>query len=70
MTVNYFAVEDLTNWAAQQRLKEATEAGVDALITACPHCVANFRRAAKQMELGIEILDLAVLADSAKLRIA
>jgi heterodisulfide reductase subunit D len=70
MTVNYFAVEDLANWAAQQRLKEATEAGVDALITACPHCVANFRRAAKQTELGIEILDLAVLADSAKLRIA
>ena len=65
MPVNYFATEDLANWSAEQRLKEAIEAGVDALITACPHCVANFRRTAKQTGLGIEVLDLAVLADSA-----
>ena len=65
MSVNYFATEELANWSAQQRLNEATEAGVDTLITACPHCVANFRRAAKQAKLGIEVLDLTLLADAA-----
>lgn len=65
MSVNYFATQDLATWSAQQRLQEAAEAGVDALVTACPHCIANFRRAARQTKLGIGILDLAVLADNA-----
>jgi Fe-S oxidoreductase len=65
MSVNYFATQDLASWSAEQRLKEAAEAKVDTLVTVCPHCGANFRRAAKQAELGIEILDLTVLADSA-----
>jgi len=65
MSVNYFATQDLATWSAQQRLQEAAEAGVDALVTACPHCIANFRRAARQATLGIGILDLAVLAESA-----
>ena len=65
MSVNYFATQDLATWSAQQRLQEAAEAGVDALVTACPHCVANFRRAARQAKSKIGILDLAVLAESA-----
>jgi Fe-S oxidoreductase len=65
MSVNYFATQDLASWSSEQRLKEAGEAGVNTLVTACPHCAANFRRTVKQAELGIEILDLAVLADSA-----
>jgi len=67
MSVNYFATEELATWSAQQRLKEAAEAGVEALVTTCPHCMANFRRAAKQAELGIEVLDLTVLAHEAML---
>jgi len=69
MSVNYFATQDLANWSAQQRLQEMIEAGVDTLVTTCPHCIANFRRAAKEEELGIEVMDLTELVYNAMVSI-
>lgn len=65
MSVNYFATPDLATWSAQQRLGEIIEAGSEILVTSCPHGKANFRRAAKQAGLSIEVMDLTELAGNA-----
>ncbi|MEW5945749.1 MAG: (Fe-S)-binding protein [bacterium] len=47
---------DFAAWAAERRIEEASAAGADAVITACPVCKTNLERAQKP---GIGILDLA-----------
>ncbi len=49
-------------WTAHERLKEALAAGAQALVTACPWCIRNFRDAARHYGLDIEIYDIAEIA--------
>ncbi len=49
---------DFAHWAADRRLDEARFTGADALVTACPWCVRNFRDALSENGRKIEILDM------------
>jgi len=56
---------DLALWTANERLKEAKSTGADALVTSCGWCERNFRDAAKEYGVDIEIYDVAELASRA-----
>jgi heterodisulfide reductase subunit D len=48
---------------ASNRVKEALELGVDALVTSCPFCERNFSDAIKSNNFKIELLDLVDLVN-------
>ncbi len=52
----------LALWTAGERLKEATDTGATALVTACPWCERNFKDAVKEYGEKIEIYDIAEIA--------
>jgi Fe-S oxidoreductase len=45
------AFPDFAQWAAEERLYEASETGAEALVTACPFCEQNLRGASDGMEV-------------------
>jgi Fe-S oxidoreductase len=53
---------DFALWTARERLKEAMDTGATALVTACPWCIRNFKDAAQQFRMDIEIFDIAEIA--------
>jgi Fe-S oxidoreductase len=53
---------ELALWTANERLKEASETGATALVTACPWCERNFKDAAKEYGADIQIYDIAEIA--------
>ncbi len=53
---------ELALWTANERLKEAGETGAEALVTACPWCERNFKDAAKEYGVNIQIYDIAEIA--------
>jgi Fe-S oxidoreductase len=53
---------ELALWTANERLKEAKSTGADALVTSCGWCERNFRDAAKEYGIDIEIYDVTELA--------
>jgi Fe-S oxidoreductase len=55
------AFDDFALWSATERLKEAKEAGADALVSACPFCKRNLKEAAEKEE--IEVYDVVELVN-------
>lgn len=56
---------DFAHWTADKRLDEAQFTGADALVTACPWCVRNFRDAIAEKGRKIEVLDIVDLVSQA-----
>lgn len=56
------AFDDFALWSATERLKEAKEAGAEALVSACPFCKRNLNEAAEKEE--IEVYDVVELVNS------
>jgi Fe-S oxidoreductase len=56
------AFDDFALWSATKRLKEAKEAGAEALVSACPFCKRNLKEAAEKEE--IEVYDVVELVNS------
>jgi Fe-S oxidoreductase len=54
------AFDDLALWSARERIKEAEEAGAEALIVACPFCKRNLREA---VENGMKVFDVVELVN-------
>lgn len=50
---------DLAVWAANERLKEAKATGATAIVTSCPWCERNFKDAAREFGVDIEVYDIA-----------
>ena len=55
------AFDDFALWSAAERLKEAKEAGAEALVSACPFCKRNLKEAAEKEEL--EVYDVVELVN-------
>ncbi len=53
--------EELSDFAARERIEEALATGADALATSCPWCERNLRDAAESMGADIEIVDVTEL---------
>ena len=50
---------DFALWTANERLKEAKSTGAKAIVTSCPWCEKNFKDAAREFGLDIDVLDVA-----------
>ena len=58
------AFDDFALWSAAERLKEAKEAGAEALVSACPFCKRNLKEAAEKEEQGeLEVYDVVELVN-------
>ena len=55
------AFDDFALWSAAERLKEAKEAGAEALVSACPFCKRNLKEAAENEAL--EVYDVVELVN-------
>jgi Fe-S oxidoreductase len=55
------AFDDFALWSATERLKEAKEAGADALVSACPFCKRNLKEAAEKERM--EVYDVVELVN-------
>ncbi len=49
---------DFALWTAGERIREAVATGADAMVTACPWCMRNFRDSLAETGEKIEIIDL------------
>jgi len=47
------AYDDFALWSASERIKEAKEAGVEALVSACPFCKRNLKEAGEKEEMNV-----------------
>lgn len=57
------AFKDFALWTAEERLTEAKEtAGVDTMVTACPHCKANLQEGIRKGAPKMKIYDITELA--------
>ena len=54
---------EFAKWTAIERIKEAESTGAEALITACPHCVDNFKDAIKGCGSQLKVLDIVELLE-------
>ena len=62
------AFPELSIKQAARRIEQAQQAKIDALVTACPFCVENFKEGMKQIEKPVPVYDLPeLLAKSLKL---
>jgi Fe-S oxidoreductase len=55
---------DYAKWTAQERIKEAKSAGVEALVTACPWCEKNFNEALQDNSI-LKVYDIVELLEKA-----
>ena len=55
------AYDDFARWSAGERIKEAGEAGAEAIVSACPFCKRNLREAADNE--GMEVYDVVELVN-------
>ncbi len=56
---------DLSMAIAARKLKEALKMGAKALVSSCPACMLNFKYAAINYEIPIEVLDLSQVVEKA-----
>jgi Fe-S oxidoreductase len=52
-----YAFPDLAAWSAGQRLQEVKEVGAEALVSTCPWCKDNFKKAAKSDGMDLKVYD-------------
>jgi len=57
------AYPDFNMWTANERIKEAKSTGAEALVTACPWCIRNFKDAVKESGDTFEIYDVVQLLE-------
>ncbi len=57
------AYDEFALWSAEERLKEAKEAGAAALVSACPFCKRNLKEAADKEGKGTEVYDIVELVN-------
>jgi len=55
------AYPDFNLWTAQERIREAKSTGAEALVSACPWCVRNFKDAVKETGDTLKVYDVAEL---------
>ncbi|RLG51482.1 MAG: hypothetical protein DRN96_05200 [Thermoproteota archaeon] len=55
------AYPEMALWAAYERIKEAKEAGAEAIVTSCPFCLRNLSDAAREFKSDVKIIDLTEL---------
>jgi Fe-S oxidoreductase len=55
------AFPDFAEWTAEERLKEAESTGAEAIVTACPWCVANFNETMEEIPFNLKALDVVEL---------
>ena len=52
------AYPDYSMATARERITEAADTGAEAIVTACPWCIRNFRDAVKENDLKMEVFDV------------
>lgn len=57
------AYPDFSMWTAVERVKEARDTGAEALVTACPWCIRNFKDAVKELGDTLKVYDIAELLE-------
>ena len=55
------AFPDFASWAAEERLTEVREVGVEALVSACPWCKDNFAQSVRDSGESLKVLDFSEL---------
>jgi Fe-S oxidoreductase len=55
------AYPDFNMWTSQERIKEAKSTGAEALVTACPWCIRNFKDAVKELGDTLKVYDVVEL---------
>ena len=59
------AYPDFAQWTAFERIKEARDIGVEAIVTACPWCERNFKDTIKEKGEKIKIYDIVEIIEKA-----
>ncbi len=49
---------DYSMWTARERIREAKDTGAEAIVTACPWCIRNFRDAVSNENNNMEVFDV------------
>jgi Fe-S oxidoreductase len=57
------AYPDFSIWTAIERIKEARDTGAEALVTACPWCIRNFKDAVKETGDTLKVYDVVELVE-------
>jgi Fe-S oxidoreductase len=57
------AYPDFNMWTAQERIREAKSTGAEALVTACPWCIRNFKDAVKELGDTLKVYDVVELLE-------
>jgi len=57
------AYPDFSMWTAMERVREAKDTGAEALVTACPWCVRNFKDAVKELGDTLKVYDVVELLE-------
>ena len=57
------AYPDFSMWTAIERIKEARDTGAEALVTACPWCIRNFKDAVKETGDTLKVYDVVELLE-------
>lgn len=52
------AFNDFALWTAKDRVEEAKKTGAKVLVSACPFCEVNLKDAMKELQNGMEVVDL------------
>ncbi len=55
------AFSGLASWSAEERLREATSVGAEAILAACPGCKENFAQSLKNKANGLKVYDFSEL---------
>jgi Fe-S oxidoreductase len=55
------AYSDLSTWTASERIKEAKDAGAEAIVTACPWCERNFKDVIREIDEDFKVYDIVEL---------
>jgi Fe-S oxidoreductase len=55
------AYPEFSEWTAVERIEEAKDSGAEALVTACPWCIRNFRDAAQATGAAMPVYDVVEL---------
>jgi Fe-S oxidoreductase len=56
---------EFAEWTCNERVREASTTGADAIVTACPGCISSFRKAIKDTGSSLKVFDLTELLDEA-----
>jgi Fe-S oxidoreductase len=59
------AYPDFSRWTATERIEEASHAGAEAIVSACPWCERNFIDAAATQGDGLKVFDVVDLVSQA-----